>query len=456
MLFSRRKLFKIMIPLLAQQILAVTIGMADSMMVSSAGEAAVSGVSLVNSLDLLLIYAFSSLSAGGAVVISQALGKKDRELSQACAKQLVFVVTGVALALSIVVMIFRYPLLDLLFGDVEADVMQNAQGYFFYMLISFPFLGLYYAGAAIYQAMGNTVVSMTSSVLMNLINVGGNALFIFGFGMGAVGAAIATLISRVIGSVIMCVLIHNKHNELYVEKLYHYKPDIPINKNIMHIGIPNGVENSMFQFGKLLTQSLISSLGTAVIAANAVAHTMATFQYMPGAIGTAMVTVVGRCVGAEEKEQAKKYAKKLTGYAYVTLWIIVGLTILLSDVVIGIYNLSGESSILAKQFILYHALFASVIWPIGFVLPSAFRAASDVRFTLYVSAFSMWLFRVAFGYVFTLESISIFGLTFPGLGLGAMGVWVAMSVDWVFRTALFAWRFLSGKWLTKYKPIKKE
>ena len=457
MLFSRKDLFKIILPLMAQQALAVMVGLVDSMMVSSAGEAAVSGVSLVGTLDLLLIYVFSSLATGGAVVVSQALGRKDGEMTRASAKQLLYVVTGVAAVVATVVLIARVPLLHALFGDVEADVMANAQSYFFFMALSFPFLGLYDAGAAVFRAMGNSMISMTTSLAMNAINVAGNAILIYGFEMGAAGAAIATLFSRLTGAVLMTVLLHNKKNPIYVEKLLHYRPNLHIIRQILRIGVPNGIENSMFQFGKLLTQSLISSLGTATIAANAVASTLASFQYMPGgAVGLASVAVVGRCMGAEEKEQAKKYSRILLGIAYVSLWIVVLVMSFLAKPIIGIYDLSEESSRQALQLILYHGVCAALIWPIAFTLPQAFRAASDVRFTLVVSVFSMWLFRVALSYLLAPESTVVFGVTIPGLGMGAMGVWVAMTIDWVFRMALFLHRWLSGRWLKAYGKMNKQ
>lgn len=452
MLFTRKNLFSIIFPLIIQQALSVTIGMIDSMMVASAGEAAVSGVSLVNTLDVLLIYAFSSLVTGGSIVVSQLFGKKDLAMVRSAAKQLLYVATAVATLLSTVVLLVRFPLLSLLFGNVEADVMANAQAYFFYLALSFPFLAISSGGTALYQCMGNSLISMLLSLLMNLINVGGNALLIYGFNMGAAGAAIATLFSRVVGAILILIFLHNKKNLIYIEKLLHYKPDFAIIKRILRLGVPNGIENSMFQFGKLLTQSLISSMGTVSIAANAVAHTLATFQYMPGsAIGLATTTIVGRCIGAREKEQAKKYSRLLVFITYVCLWCIVLFTCLFSKQIIGIYNLSEEASRLAQKLIIFHALSAAVIWPIAFTLPSSFKAASDVQYTLRVSVFSMWTFRVALSYVFATKSISLFGLTIPGLGLGVFGVWLAMLVDWIFRTILFLIRYLSGRWLTKYK-----
>jgi putative MATE family efflux protein len=447
MRFSNKGLIKIILPLMAQQALSVMVGLVDSIMVSSAGEAAVSGVSLINTLDILLIYAFSALASGGAVVVAQFIGKGDNDLARDSAKQLIYSATLVATVLTVLVLVFRFPLLNALYGDVEADVMGHAQRYFFFAALSFPFLALYDAVAALYRAMGKTSLTMNVSILMNVLNVIGNAILIYHFNMGAAGAAIATLISRAVGSSLIVLLIHNKKNIIYVERIFHFRPNFAIIKSILRIGVPNGIENIMFQFGKLLTQSLISSLGTVTIAANAVAHTLATFQYMPGgAIGTAAITIVGQCVGAGEKEQAKKYSKILLLFSYISLLAIVILTFVFAKPVISIYGLTDESSRLALKLILYHGICATIIWPVAFMLPQVFRAASDVKFTLVVSMISMWIFRVALSYPLTLDY---------GLGLGAMGVWIAMTIDWLFRFIVFAIHFVRGRWLTKYKPTLK-
>ena len=454
MLFSRRDIVKIALPMMIQQVLAVTIGMVDTMMVSEAGEAAVSGVSLVNTLDTMLVYAFISLVTGGSVVVAQFLGEKRFDSARSSAKQLLYAASAVALLVSVIVISFRYSLLDLLFGDVEKDVMMNAQSYFVYVAISFPFLSIYSSCTSVFNVMGKTLVTLLVSLGMNITNVIGNAILIYGYDMGAAGAAIATLVSRLLGAAVMLVLIHNRNNSVYVEKILKYKPNFTIIRAILRIGIPNGVENSMFYFGKLLTQSLISSMGTAAIAANAVANTLAGFQYMPGtAFSNTMVTVVGRCVGAQEKEQAKKYSRILVGVTYLCLWVIVLCTFVFSKQIIGLYDLSEKGSQIAYDLIIYHAVCAALIWPIAFTLPSAFRAASDVKFTLIVSMFSMWVFRVAFSYVFALESITVLGMTFSGLGMGVIGVWVAMTVDWVFRMILFLARYLSGRWLNVYRSV---
>ena len=455
MLFSKKDLFKIVVPLIIQQFLAVTIGMADSIMVAFAGEAAVSGVSLIGTLDVLLVMAFTSLVAGGSVVVAQALGHKDEERARNAAKQLLFASTAIAVLVSAAVLIFRVPLLNLLYGDVEADVMQNALGYFFFMALSFPFLAIESSCGALFRTMGDSMTSLLISIVMNLLNVGGNALLIMGLGMGARGAAIATLAARIVGAVVMVTMLRSRKRVIYFSNLRRYRPDFTIIRSILRIGVPNGIENSMFQFGKLLTQSLISSMGTAAIAANAVAGTLVNYQYMPGsATGSAMVTVVGRCIGAGEKKQAKRYARLLVLVTYLCVWIVCGLTMLLKNPLINFYNVSPEASALASRMIVYHVAFACVIWPTAFTLPSAFRAASDVKYPLVISMISMWVFRVALSYVFASPTVSVFGLfSFEGLGLGAIGVWLAMGVDWGFRALLFLLRYLRGKWLSIYNSI---
>ena len=455
MLFSRKDLAKIILPFILQQVLAVFISTVDSIMVSHAGEAAISGVSLVGSLDVLLVNLFTALVSGGAVIVAQAIGKGDRGFACSAAKQLIYATTGIATLLTATVLILRRPLLGLLFGDVEADVMSHALNYFFFIALSFPFLALESSIAALFRSMGNSFISLVVSIMMNLINVCGNAVLIMGLGMGAAGAAISTLFSRIVGASVVLVLIHSKKNFVYIEKIFNYRPDGAIIKSILRIGVPNGIENSMFQFGRLLTQSLISSMGTAAIAANAVANTISGYQYTAGgAFSSTMVTVVGRCVGAGEKKQAKHYSRVLLAGAYIAIGSVAIFTLIFSRQLIGLFNLTEESTAVASRLIAYHAVCAAAMWAVAFSLPNCFRAASDVRFSMVVSVVSMWTFRVALSHVLALDSVDLFGLvTIPGLGMGVMGVWVAMTIDWVCRTSFFLWRYLSGRWLTVYRPL---
>ena len=445
MLFSKSEVNKIVFPLVAQQILASTSGIINSIMVSNAGEAAISGVGLVSPLDLLLMYLYTALASGGAVVISQLLGKKDIEASKSASKQLIWVVFIISSIVSLIACTFNSPILNLIFGKTDADVMKNAQDYFFFIAISYPFLGIYNAGAAIFRAMGNSKISFTSSLLTTVVHILCNAILIFGFKMGATGAAISTTVSRLVGAVLLMVLLYKKDNIIYIEKLFKTKFESKIIKNICGIGIPNGLENSMFQFGKVITQSLVSTFGTAHIVANSVGNTVTALQYTAGsAIGMAMITIIGRCIGAQEKEQAKKYTNHLLKMAYAFIISISLVMCIFVKPIVGIYNLSPESSSLTIQIILTHSLCVCTIWPIAFPLPNAFRAASDVRFTMIVSICSMWVFRVFFSYVFG-----------KYMGMGVMGVWYAMFCDWTFRAIVFGTRYIKGVWLTKYKPLSK-
>ena len=429
--------------------------MVDTMMVSYAGDAAVSGVSLVNSLDNMLVIVFSSLTTGGTVVVSQLMGKKDLSAARSGAKQLLYVSTAVAAALTLVVQIFRTPLLTALFGKAEPAVMDSASGYFFFVSLSFPFLAIQSACNAIQRVEGKTTTAMLVSVCANLLNLLGNAVLIIGFDMGAAGAAISTMISRLVAAAVMLVVVGSHKNTLYVDRLLHYRPDFPVIRKILRVGIPNGIEDGMFNFGKLMTQSLISTMPTAVIAANAVANTLANYQYMPGtAISNTMIPVVGRCIGAQEPEQAKWYSRRLILWVYICLWAVAGATFLLADPLIGLYDLSEESSQIARQLIYFHAAWAIVIWPIAFTLPAAFRAAGDVKYPMVVSMLSMWTFRVALAYFLAQPQVEVFGLTIPGLNMGIMGVWTAMMVDWVFRTVLYLSHYLRGKWLRTGSLVK--
>ena len=322
--------------------------------------------------------------------------------------------------------------------------MANASVYFLYTAMSYPFLGLYNAGAAVFRAMGDSKTSMYTSLVMNLLNVGGNALLIFVFNMGAAGAAIATLFSRIVGAIVMLVLLKNKKRELFLDRIFHYKPNFKLIKRICGIGIPNGIENGIFQLGKVITQSFVSGFGTIAIASNAVANSLTSLQYVPGtAIGLGMIVVVGRCIGAEEKMEAKRYARKLLFVTYCSIWVITAILCGFSDQIVGLYSLSTEATGLAKEIIFFHSIFVCTIWPIAFTLPNSFRAASDIKYTMILSVASMWVFRVGLSFVLGVL-----------LNFGVWGIWIAMTCDWIFRAVMFLIRYLRGTWLKKYVYIE--
>ncbi len=438
-LFTREELKKLIIPLILEQLLAISIGMSDTLMVSACGEAAVSGVSLVDSISVLLIQILSALATGGAVVCSQYLGKKMLERARVSAGQLMFIMLVVSVTVMVAVLFSSEFLLRTIFGQIEADVMENARVYFLVTALSYPFLGVYNAGAALFRSMGNSKISMYTSLVMNIINIAGNALLIFGFGLGVLGAALSTLVSRTISALVMAVLLCKKDNPLCIASLACLRPQWDVISRILKIGIPSGVENGMFQIGKLLVSSLTATFGTAAIAANAVANSIAGFANIPGnAIGLAMVTVIGRCIGAGEKEQARNYSRKLLGIAYVGMFLTNLAVFVGVKPLVSCFSLSEEAHGIAVQLLRTFAVCAILIWPLSFALPNTLRAAGDAKYTMVVSVFSMWVFRVFSSYFFA-----------GTLGLGVLGVWIGMYVDWLFRSILFVIRYIHGKWLNK-------
>ena len=429
-MFTNENLKRLILPLVVEQILAVTIGMSDTIMVSSVGEAAVSGLSLVDTINILLINIFAALATGGAVVCSQYLGGRDRDRACVSAKQLI-VSTGIfAVIIMGIVLIGCTAILQLVFTDVEPAVMWNAEIYFKISAWSYPFIALYNSGAALFRSMGNSRISMVISIVMNTINVVGNAVCIFGLHMGVAGVAYPTLAGRMVAAVLMVYLIQKPDNIIRINRLSELRPNFHMIRNILSIGIPNGLESGMFQFGKIALQSLVSSLGTAAIASYAVASNLVTLLYLPGnAIGLGLITIVGQCVGAGETGQAKQYTRQLTGINYAILIVLCTVMIVFGGPLVGIYRLSSEASAISRQMITAHSI-AMVVWPLAFTIPYTLRASLDAKFTMAVSVFSMWVFRIAFAYLF----VRIFHL-------GVMGVWYGMFIDWIFRAAVFSLRF---------------
>ncbi len=448
MLFSKRDLCKLIIPLVLQQILSTMTGTINSMMVSRAGDAAVSGISLVNTVDLLLIIIFTAVTTGGSVVVSQALGRKDQNLIHNSSKQLLYSITFIALIISVLTFTLRVPLLNLIYGDVEPDVMGHALNYFSFLTLSFPVLAIYSTSTVLFRVMGDTFTCMMLSLASNIQVIITNYLFISKMEMGAAGAGLSTLISRTLFGVISLILLHDKKRILHLEKLFHYRPDFSLIKRILQIGIPTGVENCLFQFGRLLTSALISTMGTVAVAANSVALTLANYQYMAGnAVGNAATTVVGRCIGANELRQAKRYSRILLATSYVLLISGALFTLFFAKPLLSLFSLSKESTDLAATLLRIHSIIAIFIWPLGFSLPSIFRATGDAKFPMKVASTAMWVFRVAGAYILASDGFTLLGLSIPGFGMGIIGVWIAMFADWVFRALFYGWKYFSGRWI---------
>lgn len=438
-MFTKDDLKRLIFPLVIEQILAVTVGMLDTVMVSSLGESAVSGVSLVDSLNILLIQVFAALATGGAVVASQYIGKGDTDTAKRSSKQLVLVTFSISFIIMVATILFRDAFLSGIFGKVEATVMESARIYMLFSALSYPFIALYNAGAALFRSMNNSKISMITSLVMNVMNFVGNFILIFIIPLGVAGAALSTLIARIFGAVFILSLLRNRSNILYIDSYMNLGFDKKLITSILKIGIPTGLENGMFQFGKIIVQSLIATFGTYAITANAVANNFASMQVIPGsAIGLALVTVVGQCVGAKEYDQAKVYIRKLLQLAYVSM-IILGCAILFgAPTLLKLYNLSPLTEQTAFKLLSIHGIMGMIFWPLAFTFPNALRAAGDAKFTMIISIISMWTFRVMASYFFA-----------GYLGYGVVAVWVSMTIDWVFRAICFVIRYKSGKWMNK-------
>ncbi len=436
-MFDNRALFKLIFPLLIEQLLSVLVGMADSIMIAAVGEAAVSGVSLVDQIMLLLINLFAALATGGAVVVGQFLGQDKKEKACGAATQLVWFTTICAVAVTAIVYAGKYVILHGIFGEIEADVMQNANIYLLIVAASIPFMALYNGGAAVFRASGDSRISMLVSLIMNAINISGNAFLIYGLHMETAGVAIPTLVSRIAAAVIIIALLCDQKRPLHMKRSLRYRVDWPMVRKILGIGIPNGMENSMFQLGKILVLSLISTFGTYAIAANAISNTISMFQSLPGmALSLAITTVIARCVGAGDFVQVRYYIRKLMAISCVGITIMVLLIFAVLPWILKAYHLSDVTADTVTQIVYFHGLCAIVIWPAAFNLPNAFRACGDAGTCMWISIASMWIFRIAFSYVLG-----------KYLGWGVFGVWVAMVVDWLFRAVCFVIRYFRGTWV---------
>ena len=438
-MFDRSKLLKLIIPVVIEQLLSVTVGMADMIMVSGAGEEAVSGISLVNSISVLLIMMFAALASGGSVVVAQYLGSGNLKKACKAAEQQLLSCVLISQAIMVIALIGNQSILSVIYGSIEQSVMENAVTYFGIVAISFPFLAMYNAGTALFRVMNNAHISMIMSAVMNVINITLNYILIYQFDMGVAGVAYATLVSRVVAAVVLMLQIRNQKLPVHINKYFRLGWDSTMMKNILRIGVPQGLENSMFQIGKLLTQSLISSFGTAAIAANACASTVEMLADIPGsAMGMALVTIVGQCAGAGRYDQARGYTSKLLKITYAFMISLNLVLMFMANNIAGWYKLSELGTHYAVQLIVYHSICSMLIWPLAFTISNVLRSAGDARFTMVTSITSMWVFRIGLAYVIG-----------KYMGLGVLGVGIAMTIDWAVRAVLNVTRFLGHKWETK-------
>lgn len=442
LLFPRRALCMLLIPLIIEQMLNSLMGMVDTLMVSRVGAEAISAVSLVDSINNLVLQVFAAMAAGAAIICSQYLGRKDEKGCNDAAKQIVLTVVVISSVIMIIGVGFRKPLLHLIFGSVEEAVMTNAQMYFLITALSYPFIALFQAGAAFYRACGNSKFTMKTALIANVANIVGNTLFIFVLQMGAAGAAISTLISRALCAFVVFYALRKPGYAIQLKNYFSIRPDLNLIVKILAIGVPSGIENGMFQFGKLAIQSTVSSLGTAAIAAQAMTIIFENVNGMAAVgIGIGLMTVVGQSIGAGRQEEAKYYIVKLAGYAEIAMIISCILVYIAARPVTVLAGMSEESTVLCMQMILAITIVKPLLWVPSFTPPNGLRAAGDVRFSMITATLTMWLCRVALS-IFLMRVVKT----------GPIGVWYGMFADWGVRGVIFTIRFVRGKWL-RFKVI---
>ena len=437
LLFPRRALWMLLIPLIIEQMLNSLMGMVDTLMVSRVGAEAISAVSLVDSINNLVLQVFAAMAAGAAIICSQYLGRKDEKGCNDAAKQIVLTVVVISSVIMIIGVGFRKPLLHLIFGSVEEAVMTNAQMYFLITALSYPFIALFQAGAAFYRACGNSKFTMKTALIANVANIVGNTLFIFILQMGAAGAAISTLISRALCAFVVFYALRKPGYAIQLKNYFSIRPDLNLIVKILAIGVPSGIENGMFQFGKLAIQSTVSLMGTAAIAAQGMTNIIENLNgIMSIGMGIGLMTVVGECLGAGEKEEAVYYIKKISIAAEVVLIATCLLMFGLTYPITYFGGMEPESAKLCIFMVTCITIVKPIVWIMAFIPPYGFRAAGDVRFTMTTSMLCMWFCRVVLAMVLA----RVFHM-------GPIAVWIGMFTDWTIRGIIYTIRFKNRKWL---------
>ena len=441
-LYSNKALLYLFIPLLVEYALEFFVGLADSIMVASLGEAAISGVSLVDFLMQLLIFSFSALATGGAVVAGQYLGDRQLDKAKNSATQLVWFSTILSIILMIVVVLLRQILIGVLFGQIEADVWHNADMYLYIVALSIPFIAIYNAGAAIFRTTNDATLPMKIMLVCDVLNILGNAYCIYFLGWDVRGVAIPTVISRVVAAIAVMYFAVDEDYKLHIKRTFRHRFDTKILKKVLQVGIPYGIENGLFQLGRVLVLSLVSTFGTMAIAANSVGYAIGIFSVLPGfAINLGLTAVISNCVGANDYDQARYYNKKCLILVFISHIIINLIIFAILPMVLGIYNLSAETARMTTEMVIWHGIFAIVVWPLSFTIPATFRGAGDSKSVMYISLAVMFTCRIALSYVIA-----------DWMGVGVFGTWIAMFIDWYVRAGIYIYRYFSNKW-TEYRVV---
>ncbi|WP_373266931.1 MATE family efflux transporter [Hungatella hathewayi] len=435
-LFSNKELKKLILPLFMEQLLVMLVGIADTFVVSYAGEAAVSGVSLVNSFNTIFIYIFTALASGGAVIISQYIGRHDTEPAGESASQLFTVSLLFSAAAAVVILMLHRQILRLMFGKVEPEVMEACVTYLRISAYSYPAIAVYNAGAAVYRSIGKTSTTMYISVLSNIINVIGNVIGVFVLNAGVAGVAYPSLAARMFSAVVITGLCFRKRERVQYRLGWILQWNRDLMRRILGIAVPNGIENGIFQFVKVALSSVAALFGTYQIAANGIAQSIWSMAALAGVtMGPVFITVIGQCMGAGDSGQAEYYFKKLLKITLLLSLIWNAMIFAVTPLLMKAYILADETKRLVILLVLIHNVFNSIVFPFSGPLGNGLRAAGDVKFTMVVSIASTIGGRLIFSL--------LFGIVFQ---MGVIGIACAMCLDWLLRAIIFYVRFKAGKW----------
>lgn len=441
-MFSNKDLKNLIIPLFVEQFLLMFVGIADTFVVSFSSEADVSGVSLVTSFNTVLIFLFTALSSGGAVIISQYIGSQDKKTASQASSQLLLVSALISVILSALILIFRSSLLKMLFGKIEPEVMSACEIYLVITTFSLPALAVYDAGAALCRSVGKTNVTMYISAVSNVLNIIGNCVGVLVLHLGAAGVAYPSLITRILSAAAVTLYCFKDKLSVHYTLPYILTWNGSLQRKIMKIALPNGIENGVHQLVKVALSSMIALFGTYQIAANGMAQSIWSLASIMGlAMAPVYTTVIGQCMGARDIASANFYFKKLNRITLILSILWNAFIFAITPLFIRYSAISQEAKSLVIILVLINNIFNGLAYPFAGSLGNGLRAAGDVTFTMTVSITLTVAARLFFS--------ALFGLVF---GWGVIGIAIGMSMDLVFRGMIFIWRYHSQKW-TKFQLI---
>lgn len=435
-IFTDKMIFDLVFPVFIQQVMSAVIKITDTIMVSYVGEAAVAGISFITTLDNLVNNFLFALAIGGSVVVSQYIGRNDLEKGCDAVKNMLYSIVPIAIVACLIMFAFQIPILQVLLGAVEKDVFQSAQIYFSLALFSYPFYAMFYTASAVLRAMRDTRLVMLCTVSMLALNLALKVLLIYVLKLGVLGAGVSMLTSAAVVGIIMVIMLCNTSRKVHVKNIFQVELDFKMIKRILSVGVPNGIENGLFQFGQLTLQRLTATFGTVALAANAIVKELNPISFViTKSFQNSIVTIVGQCMGAGEQEEAAMYTKHILKVCYILSLFVNLVCIVFNPQLVSLFGLSSEVNEIASSIFYVYCIGAIFFYPTSYMLPNALRGAGDTKYTMVVSMMTMFGLRIGMAYVLG-----------QWLGLGLLGIWLAMQIDWIARSAFFVGRFLRGKW----------